>query len=127
MCLVFHKKEFTSVFIGGFQRKPQELTSLEGAHTGLKSPTRSKTGTLTVDGLYIMLNLNKGFCTFKRIFKNLLDATETKEHVKIKDLSEAVCIEKIMLASESEGHRCEGQLRPTASSAWLTEHSVRMA
>lgn len=68
-----------------------------------------------------MFNLNKGASTFKRIFKNLLDATETKENVKIKDLCEPVCIEKTILASKRQGHQCEGQLKPVSSSAWLTE------
>lgn len=54
-----------------------------------------------------MFNLNKGASTFKRISKNLLDATEIKENVKIKDLCEPVCIEKTMLASKRQGHQCE--------------------
>lgn len=80
---------------------PGAKPAWEGAHAGLKSPTGSKTGTVTVEGLYIRFNLNKGLYTFKRLFKNLLDVTETKGNVKIKDLSEPVCIEKIMLAAEA--------------------------
>lgn len=128
VCFVFHKKRVPIWLHRCFSKpSPQELTILGRGSRRSQIPYQKQNWSNDSWGLYIMFNLNKGVSTFKRIFKNLWDATETKENDKIKNLCEPVCIEKILLASKRQGHQCEGQLRPAPSSAWLTEYSLRMA
>lgn len=68
VCVLFFikKSSYLSLKVVFKVISPGAKPAWEGAPEGLKSPTGSETGTVTVDGLYIRFNLNKGFYIFRK-------------------------------------------------------------
>lgn len=62
VCVLFSikKSSYWSLKVVFQVISPGAKPAWKGTHAGLKSPTGSETGTVTVDGLYVRFNLNKG-------------------------------------------------------------------